>query len=74
MDDASYKARLHNTKKEVIKAESKISSYTSDDISEVDKTEYIGKLKDISRKVEAATDNLDEFIFMLKKLDLMPQK
>ena len=68
MDDTSYKARLCNAKKEVIKAESKISSYTSDDILEVDKTEYIGKLTDTSRKVGAATEILDEFIFDVEEV------
>ena len=36
MDDADYRARLHNAKKEVKKAESEISSYTAGDVSIID--------------------------------------
>ena len=61
MDDTEYNARLHNATKQIRKAESKINSYTAH-VSPVDKDEYAVKLKEISDKVEATTDELDEFI------------
>ena len=61
MDDANYRARLHIAKKVVRKAESKISSYTANDVEIIDKTEYAAKLGNISAKVEAATDVLDDY-------------
>ena len=61
MDDTDYRARLHNAKKEVKKAESKISSYTANDVEIMDKTEYDAKLGNISAKVQAATDVLDDY-------------
>ena len=62
MDQTEWDVRLHNVKKQIRKAESKIDSYTACDVSPFDKDEYAIKLKEISDKVEATTDELDEFI------------
>ena len=62
MDIAEYNTSLHDAKREVKKAESKIDTYTAEDVSAVDKAEYAIKLREISAKVETAMDILDVLI------------
>ena len=62
MDVTEYNVRLCDIKKQRRRAESKINSYTEHNVSSVEKDKYDMKLEQISDKVEAMTDKLDNFI------------
>ena len=62
MDVAEYNTGLCDAMREVKKVESKIDSYTTEDVSAVDKVEYAVKLREILAKVETVADILDVLI------------